>query len=120
MTYSLPAVEEYNKLIPIARMIYEHTSKLSWEMLLPLFLVSIAASYSSDLGIYGGILVRLKRLFLVAFLLTAFPMIAEFCQILGVEIARSIDDMSGIDMILQAAALKANSFSFNLQTLMNL
>jgi len=118
--YNLPAIEEYEKLLPVARKIYEHTSQLSWEMLLPLFLLSIAFGYSTDLGLTGSILVRLKRLLLVAILLVSFPMIAEFCQILGTEIARSIDDMTGIDMVLDAASKRAASFSFNLQTLLNL
>lgn len=120
MKYSIPAIEEYEKLLPVARQIYEHTSQLSWQMLLPLFLVSVAVSYSTDLGISGAILVKLKRLFLVAILLVAFPMIAEFVQILGVEIARSIDDMTGIDMVLDAASKKAELYSFDLEGLINL
>lgn len=120
MKYSLPAVEEYEKLIPVARQLYEHTSKLSWEMLLPLFLVSVAISYSTDLGLTGAVLVRLKRLVLAALLLVSFPMIAEFSQVLGVEVARSIDDMTGIDMILEAASQKASTYSFSLEGLLNL
>lgn len=120
MKYSLPAVEQYENLIPVAKEIYQHTSSLSWEMLLPLFLVSIAVSYSSDLGITGAILVRLKRLVLVALLLVSFPMIAEFSQTLGVEVARSIDDMTGIDMVLEAASKKAESYSFSIQSLLNI
>lgn len=120
MKYALPAVEEYEKLLPAARVLYEHTSHLSWEMLLPLFLLSVAFSYSNDLGIAGGILVRLKRLVLVALLLVAFPMIAEFCQILGVEIAKSIDNMTGIDFFLDAASKRAQSLSFNVESLLNL
>src|ERR1017187_4483348 len=100
MKYNLPAIEEYEKLLPVARILYEHTSRLSWELLLPLFLVSVAISYTADLGISGAVLVRIKRVVLVALLLVSFPMIAEFCQILGVEIAKSIDDMTGIDMVL--------------------
>lgn len=119
MKYSLPAIEEYEKLLPIARQIYEHTASLSWQMLLPLFLVSVAISYSTELGITGAILTRLKRLLLVAILLVAFPTIAEFCQILGVEIAKSIDNMTGIDMILDAASKRAEAYSFDLQGLMN-
>lgn len=120
MKYALPAIEEYEKLLPVARQIYDHTSKLSWELLLPLFLVSVAISYSTELGITGGILVRLKRLVLVAILLVAFPMIAEFCQVLGVEIAKSIDNMAGIDMVLEAASKRAEAYSFDLQGLLNL
>lgn len=120
MKYSLPAIEEYEKLLPVARQIYDHTSKLSWEMLLPLFLLSVAMSYSNDLGITGSILIRLKRLVLVALLLVSFPMIAEFSQVLGVEIARSIDNMAGIDMVLDAAAKRAEAYSFDLQGLLNL
>lgn len=120
MKYALPAIEEYDKLLPVAHQIYEHTSKLSWEMLLPLFLVSVALGYSSDLGISGAVLVRLKLLFLVAILLVSFPMIAEFCQVLGVEVAKSIDDMSGIDAVLQAASKRAEAYSFDLQGLLNL
>lgn len=120
MKYSLPAIEEYEKLLPVAKQIYQHTSQLSWQMLLPLFLVSVTMSYSSDLGISGSILIRLKRLFLVALLLVSFPMIAEFCQVLGVEIAKSIDNMAGIDMVLEAASKRAESYSFNLQGLLNL
>lgn len=118
--YSLPAIEEYEKLLPVARKIYEQTSQLSWEMLLPLFLLSIAFSYSSNLGITGSILLRLKRLVLVAILLVSFPIIAEFCQILGTEIAKTIDDMTGIDMVLEAASKRAETYSLNLQTLLNL
>ena len=120
MKYSIPAIEEYEKLLPVARQIYEHTSHLSWQMLLPLFLVSIALSYTTDLGLTGAVLVRLKRLVLVALLLVAFPMIAEFSQILGVEVAKSIDYMTGIDMVLEAAAKRADAFSFDLQGLLNL
>lgn len=119
MKYTLPAIEEYEKVLPVARMLYEHTSRLSWEMLLPLFLVSVAFSYTSDLGLTGAILVRLKRLILVALLLVSFPMIAEFCQVLGVEIAKSIDNMAGIDMILQAASKRAEAYSMSLQGLLN-
>ena len=119
MKYSLPAVEEYEKLLPVARELYEHTSRLSWEMLLPLFLLSVAFSYSSDLGLTGSILVRLKRLVLVALLLVSFPMIAEFCQVFGVEIAKSIDNMTGIDQVLEAAAKRAEAYSFDLQGLLN-
>ncbi len=115
----MPAVEEYEKLIPVARQLYEHNSHLSWQMLLPLFLVSVAISYSTDLGITGAILVRLKRLLLVALLLVAFPTIAEFSQTIGVEIARSIDDMTGIDMVLDAAAKRADAYSFSLESLLN-
>jgi hypothetical protein len=120
MKYALPAIEEYEKLLPVARQIYDHTSHLSWQMLLPLFLVSVAVGYSTDLGITGSILVRLKRLLLVVLLLVSFPTIAEFSQTIGVEIAKSIDDMSGIDMVLEAASKKADSYSFDLQGLLNI
>lgn len=120
MNYNLPAVEEYEKLLPVAKLLYEHTSALSWQMLLPLFLLSIAISYSTDLGITGSIVVRLKRLILVALLLVTFPMIAEFCQVIGVEIARSIDDMTGIDMVLDAASKRAEAYTFDIQGLLNL
>lgn len=120
MKYSLPAVEEYEKLLPVARQIYDHTSQLSWQMLLPLFLVSVAIGYTSDLGIAGSVLVRLKRLVLVALLLVCFPMIAEFSQIIGVEIAKSIDDMTGIDKVLEAASKRAEAYSFDLKGLLTL
>jgi hypothetical protein len=120
MKYNLPAIEEYEKIIPVARELYEHTSRLSWQMLLPLFLVSIAIGYSTELGITGTVLVRLKRLVLVALLLVSFPAIAEFSQVFGVEVARSIDDMTGIDQVLDAAAKKADNYSFDLQGLLNL
>lgn len=120
MKYALPAVEEYEKLLPVARQLYDHTSRLSWELLLPLFLISVALSYTQDLGLSGAILVRLKRLVWVALLLVTFPMIAEICQVLGVEIARSIDNMTGIDMVLDAASKRAEAFSFDLQGLLNL
>jgi len=119
MKYALPQIENYEKLLPIARMLYQRTSQLTWEMLLPLFLVSVALAYTNDLGLSGTIVTRLKRLVLVALLLVSFPMIAEFCQILGVEIAKSIDDMTGIDMILDAAAKRAELYSFDLQGLLN-
>jgi len=120
MKYSIPAIEEYEKLLPVARQIYEHTSHLSWQMLLPLFLVSVAVGYTTDLGISGAVVIRLKRLVLVALLLVAFPTIAEFSQILGVEVARSIDDMTGIDMVLDAASKRADAYSFDLEGLLNL
>ena len=120
MKYTIPAIEEYEKLLPVARQIYEHTSHLSWQMLLPLFLVSVAVGYSTDLGISGAVIVRLKRLFLVALLLVAFPTIAEFAQTLGVEVARSIDDMTGIDAVLDAASKRAELYSFDLEGLINL
>lgn len=120
MKYSLPAIEEYEKLIPVARQIYDHTSQLSWQMMLPLFLVSVAVGYSTELGITGSVLVRLKRLILVALLMVSFPTIAEFSQIIGVEIAKSIDDMTGIDMVLDAASKRAETYSLDLQGLLNL
>jgi hypothetical protein len=40
-------------------------------------------------------------------------MIAEFCQILGVEIAKSIDNMAGIDMILDAASKRAGQWGLD-------
>jgi len=120
MKYSIPAIEEYERLLPVARRIYEHTSHLSWQMLLPLFLVSVTIGYTTDLGISGAVIVRLKRLFIVALLLVSFPTIAEFSQILGVEVARSIDDMTGIDMVLDAASQRAEAYSFDLQGLINL
>ena len=120
MPYNLPAIEEYERILPVARQLYEHTSSLSWQMLLPLFLVSVALGYTSDLGLTGSIIVRLKRLFLVALLLVTFPRIAEFAQVLGVEIARSIDNMAGIDMVLEAASKRSEAYSFDLQGLLNL
>lgn len=120
MKYDLPAVEEYEKLLPIARQLYEHTSSLSWQLLLPLFLVSVAIGYTADLGISGSVLVRLKRLVLVALLLATFPMIAEFSQAIGVEIAKSIDDMTGIDMVLDAASKRAGALSFDLRGLLTM
>lgn len=119
MKYSIPAIEEYEKLLPVARTIYEHNSGLSWQLLLPLFLLSVAFAYTSDLGISGAVIVKVKRLVLVALLLIAFPMIAEFCQSLGVEVAKSIDDMTGIDFVLQAASKRAESYSFDLEGILN-
>jgi hypothetical protein len=120
MKYSVPAIEEYEKLLPVARKIYEHTSHLSWQMLLPMFLVSVAVGYTTDLGISGAVLVRLKRLLIVALLLISFPTIAEFSQVLGVEVAKSIDDMTGIDAVLDAASKRADAYSFDLEGLLNL
>ncbi len=120
MKYDLPAIEEYEKLLPVAKQIYLITSQISWQMLLPLFLVSVTIGYSSDLGISGSILVRLKRLFLVALLLVSFPTLAEFFQTIGIEIAKTIDDMTGIDMLLSAASKRAEAYSFDLQGLLNL
>jgi hypothetical protein len=117
--HNLPAIEEYERLIPVAQAIYAQTSALSWQLLLPAFLVSVAMGYTADLGISGSILLRLKRLVLVALLLVMFPMIAEFLQILGVEIAKSIDDMKGIDQILDAASKRAEAYSFSLDGLLN-
>jgi hypothetical protein len=110
MTTALPSVEQYERLLPVAKR----------QMLLPLFLLSVALSYSSDLGMTGSIVVRLKRLFLVVLLLISFPMIAEFSQIIGVEIAKSIDNMAGIDLVLDAAAKRAEGYSMNLQSLLSI
>lgn len=112
------AYEQYEKLIPIARLLYEHTSKLSFQMLLPLFLLSVAIGYTSDLGIAGSVLVRLKRLAIVGLLLAVFPTVAEFSQVIGVEIAKSIDDMTGIDMLLEAASKNSSGFSESAQKLL--
>lgn len=120
MKYALPAIEEYQSLLPVARELYAKTSQLSWQMLLPMFLLSVAIGYSTELGITGSILVRLKRLVLVALLLVSFPTIAEFSQTFGVEVAKSIDDMTGIDKVLEAASKRAESYSFDLQGLLNL
>ena len=89
-------------------------------MIVPLFCLSIAFAYTNDLGISGAVLVRLKRLVLVALLLAAFPSIAELLQVVGVEIARSIDNMTGIDQVLDAAAKRAQAFSFDLEGLLNM
>jgi hypothetical protein len=115
-----PTFETYDQLIPVARQLYEITSGLSWKLLLPLFLLSIAMSYSTELGVTAAVIIKLKRLLIVALLLAGFPTIAEFSQNVGVEIARSIDDMTGIDFILEVAAKRADEFSFNLQTLLTL
>lgn len=120
MNETLHTFEEYERLIPLARTLYEHTSQLSWQMLLPMFLISIALGYSADLGISGVVVTRIKKLVLVALLLVSFPMIAEFSQTIGVEIAKSIDDLTGIDMVLEAASKRADQYSFDLQGLLNL
>lgn len=104
---SLPNIEQYQNLIPIARELYEHTLSIAQKMLLPLFLVSIAIGYTADLGISGAVVAKLKRLVVTALLLVAFPYIASFVQTIGIEIAISIDDMSGIDKIMAAAGTKA-------------
>lgn len=120
MTLGLPALEQYDLLLPRIRELYAHTNALSWQMLLPLFLVSIAFAYTADLGLTGTILTRLKRLLLVALLLVCFPMIAEFIQTFGVDLAKSIDNMSGIDTIVAAAAKRAETFSFDLKTILTI
>jgi hypothetical protein len=112
------AYEQYEKLIPVARLLYEHTSRLSFEMLLPLFLLSVAIGYTSDLGISGAVLVRLKRLAVVGILLAIFPSVAETSQIVGVEIATSIDDMTGIDKLLEAASKNSSGFSQSAQKIL--
>lgn len=119
-TVSLPQIEQYDKLLPVAKDLYLHTNGLAWQMLLPLFLVACVMAYSSDLGMAGAVISRVKRLVLVALLLVAFPSIAEFTQILGVDVARSIDDMSGIDVVLEAAKARADSYSLDIQGLLNL
>jgi len=120
MTHVLPGLEQYDKLLPVTRELYQHTNSLSWQMLLPLFLLSVAIGYTSDLGISGAVVIRLKRLFIVALLLISFPTIVEFAQIIGIEIAKSIDNMTGIDQVLDAASKRANMYSFDLQGLLNL
>lgn len=117
---SLPQIEEYERLLPVAKALYTHTNELAWQLLLPLFLVACVMAYSSDLGLAGSVLSRVKRLVLVVLLLAAFPTIAEFSQIIGVEIAKSIDDMSGIDMVLDAAKKRSENYSLDLQGLLNL
>ena len=47
-------------------------------------------------------------------------MIAEFVQVLGVEIAKAIDNMNGIDMVLEAASKRAQSYSLDLTGLLNM
>lgn len=117
---TLPQIEEYERLLPVAKALYTHTNELAWQLLLPLFLVACVMAYSSDLGLAGSVLSRVKRLVLVVLLLAAFPTIAEFAQIIGVEIAKSIDDMSGIDMVLDAAKKRSEVYSLDLQGLLNL
>lgn len=82
--------------------------------------MSVAFAYSNDLGISGAVLVRLKRLVFVALILSAFPTFAETAQVVGVEIAKSIDDMTGIDMVLDAAAKRADQLSFGIDALLDL
>ena len=45
-----PTFEAYDQLVPVARALYEVTSALSWKLLLPLFLLSVALSYTTELG----------------------------------------------------------------------
>ena len=116
---SLPRIEEYENLLPVAKKLYELTNGLAWQLLLPMFLVSCLMAYSGDLGITGSVISRLKRLVLVVVLLVSFPKIAEFTQIIGVEIAKHLDDMTGIDMVLDAAKAKAANYSLNVQGLLN-
>jgi hypothetical protein len=89
-------------------------------LLVPLFCLSVAFAYSNDLGLSGAVLVRLKRLVFVALILTAFPTFAETVQVIGVEIAKSIDDMTGIDAVLDAAAKRADEISFGIDALLDL
>jgi hypothetical protein len=56
----------------------------------------------------------------VALLLVCFPAIAEFIQTFGVDLAKSIDNMSGIDAIVAAAAAKAKTLSFDPVSLIRL
>ena len=118
MSYTLPKIEEYEKLFPVAEKVYEQTSALGYQMLLPLFLLSVTMSYATDLSLTASVLLKLKRLILVAVLLVVFPEIAGFCQKFGVEIAKSIDDISGIDSVIQAASKRANEYSFNIKSLL--
>ena len=118
--FAIPKIEEYQRLIPIAQKLYSHTSGIAFQMLLPLFLVSIALSYSRDLGVTGAIVSRLRALLTTSLLLVAFPYIASFAQTLGIEIALSIDNLIGIDQILEAASKKASEYSFNINSLLSM
>lgn len=117
---NLPLVENYNALLPVAKKLYTHTNHLAWQMLLPLFLLSCLMAYSYELGITGAIVKKLKKLVIVCLLLVAFPTIADTVQVIGVEIAKSIDDMTGVDFVLEAAKKRSQIYSLDIQGLFNL
>lgn len=116
MNFQVPQIEEYQRLVPVARQLYAHTAGLAQMMLLPIFLLSILMAYSRDLGIAGAAVVKIRRLFVTAFLLLLFPHVSSAVQTLGYEIALSIDNLIGIDQLIEAASRKAkeHTFSYNL------
>ena len=118
--YTASGIESYSQLIPVARELYEKTNGISWSLLLPLFALSVMFAYTSDLGISGAVITRIKKLILVCLLLVSFPTIAETIQLVGVELAKSIDDLGGIDQVLDAAAKQADTYSFSAASLLSM
>lgn len=113
------AIEQYEKLTPIAEKLYAHTDHLAQISLLPLFLLSIALAYSKDLGLQGALVSRVKRLVLTALILAAFPSLSGLIKTLGQEIALSIDNLQGLDDFLAAASKKADSYSASITSLLD-
>lgn len=119
MSAPIMAIEQYEKLMPIAEQLYSHTDRIAQMALLPLFLLSICFAYSKDLGIQGAIAARLKRLVLTALLLAAFPALSGLIKTLGQEVALSIDNLQGLDQFLEAASKKAGEYSATIKSLLD-
>lgn len=115
-----PSLEQYEKLLPVTELLYKHTSSLALQILLPAFLVSVAAGYTQDLGLSGAVIGRLKRLVVTAILLLLFPEITTVLQTLGRELAGTIDDLTGIDFLIKSASDGAARFSVSVQSLLSL
>jgi len=119
MSAPIIAIEQYEKLMPVAEKLYQHTDGIAQMALLPLFLLSICFAYSKDLGIQGAIAARLKRLVITALLLAAFPTLSGLIKTLGQEVALSIDNLEGLDEFLDAASKKAGQYSASVKSLLD-
>ncbi len=115
-----PNIEQYEKLAPIAEKLYQHMDHVAHLALLPLFLLSVLFAYTEDLGLQGAVVARVKKLILTSLLLVAFPGLSSFIRDLGQEIALSIDNLQGIDEFLKAASQKADNYSANVTSLLQL
>jgi|GEM_PF-964065 len=116
----LPKMEHFEKLIPTAARLYEHMDRVAQTALMPLFLLSILMAYSKDLGLAGAVVGRVKRLVITALLLAVFPALSGLIHKLGSELAFSIDNLQGIDAILEASAKSAKGYSLSAISLLEL
>jgi hypothetical protein len=104
------ALEQFFKILPVMGKMHELTDHFAHLALLPLFLLSIFFSYSTDLGLKSAVFMKLRNLVITVMLLYFFPKIATGIKLFGQDLAFRLDDMKGFDEVLRLAKEKIDSF----------